>query len=759
MATILDKNTNAGNRGSHYTRGSDFLYYVNESPSQIWRQPVNPATMIVQQAAKSLVSGVSNNLNSLGSGDLRWVGGTTKQVQAQNGAKVAKLVGFSALDQITPDALAAVAWDPLASNNVLGGEDGQSTVGNFYAVRIPVTGGDPHYAKVRIFKDSAGTKIEWVAYIIGTRPSVIQTLGADYAAPRDIYVNEFESEIYLTGGGDAGYVIKFQRLVAGPFPQYSDYPVPLYDPSSPVQLINPQQMAVDGSTIYVVAEGGLFLLQPEFGVQVPVVSGISGPVGLLLDKQRSAFTAYISDQTGRVYVVDLSQFNAPMFDSNGDQIAGASAPTAAPSASTQLALGGPSGFLTWADDEHTAFYAAVGGPTGKVQRIDLVSTFVANELTSSDPTLANPWSVQVFSDSSLTVICDAAIYDTERGISLTTDLALGLGLIPFQYINRSTENPASPAPTDGRANTSSAPGYYFSAYPNLAFGGSLSLLVNHQAAWNSNLRFYKLSVANDTTGVSRAITSSFTDLRWNATASPPRFEPVVTGVQSSAFYPVRSPSDLWYNPYLAAIVSTALSDNGHNRLKLDFFDINKAPIAGASYTRLIYVDNTRSSVSLTYLRRGTATVPPAPDAYSVPETCGLTAYDTKDDLIEIDLTAVHPSGIGKYVLTFYRGSTALFTAIGDLTPTPTLLTIKERSPGVPLRVGHLTGNCDIANITVTLSAPSPGVINGYGWVNLNSSTYRTFTLAMPPLTHTNWPVALRTDKESSSTLLMGLPTR
>src|ERR1043165_3073241 len=47
-------------------------------------------------------------------------------------------------------------------------------------------------------------------------------------------------------------------------------------------------------------------------------------------------------------------------------------------------------------------------------------------------------------------------------------------------------------------------------------------------------------------------------------------------------------------------------------------------------------------------------------------------------------------------------------------------------PGVPLRIGHLTGNCEIAGVSVGVSTPSPGVINGYGWVNLGDSASALF---------------------------------
>jgi hypothetical protein len=712
--------------------------------------------MIVQQAPKTLVSLQAQNLNSNNAADLRWTGGTVNKVEALSTAKIVKLTGsFASLDEVSPEALSSIAWGSVTANNSVLNETGQSPTGNYYAVYIPFSGGDAQYAKVRIFKDST-TKIEWSTYIVGTTPIKFHTL-TENPAPRCVVVSEFENDIYVSGGGGEGYVVKFQRIVGGPFPQYTSSGVPLTVLGSTTPVLGPQQMVVDGNTIYVVAEGGLFLLQSESFTQVQVVSGIANPVGFLLDKQKSTTTAYITDQTGQVYIVDISQFTAPTFDENTGTQIGLVDAIPAPPPTSKLALGGPSGFLTWADDAHTAFYAPVVGATGKIKRVDLVAMDTADELTSLDPAVANPWSVAVFAEGSVSAVCDSAIYDLERGLPVTAELTLGLGLIPFDFIKSSKNNPATPSYPDGRADTSPAPGYYFSAYPNVAFGGQLSLLVNHTAAWNSGLRYYKISIANDTTGARRDITNTFTDLRWNSLASPPRFEAKNADVQGG-FFPVRSPSELWYNPYLAALINTALSDNGYNRLKLDFFNASKAAVGSASYTRLIYVDNTSTSVTLSHLRRGTAVAPPAPGVYVTPEACGLITYDTKDDLIEIDLTAVHPGGIGQYGLSFSRGSTGLFSVTGPLTSTSTLRTVEERSPGVPLRIGHLIGNCDIANIGISLGAPAPGVINGFGWVNLGSSASRGFTLAKSA-THTPWPLALQGGRmgQAGPAIVMGAP--
>lgn len=755
MTAVLDQSTSPGSRGSHYNKGAEYLYYVSQSPPQIWRQPIQPATLVAQQAAKSLGT-TAQNLNAFGSADLRWTGTTSRQVQALFGSKVAALNGFTALDQISPEALEAVDWDAILPNNPLGPEDGQSSVGNFYAVRIPAAGGDHHYAKVRIFKDNA-TRIEWSTYIVGTRPSVLHNLnvGTGYPEPRDIFVNELETEIYVSGGtGEFSYVIKLQRLVAGPFPQYSNSPIEISNQYNSIQVLDPQQMVVDGDTVYVAAADGMFLLQADFGDPVQVVNGIPTPVGLLLDRQKEALMAYISDTDGQVYAVDISQFSAPTFDADGNPTGTSSAPILAVAPTAALALGGPSGFLEWADDAHTAFYGTVVNATGQIKRVDLVATEATSELSSADPTVPAPWSVQVFAEGSLTAICDAAIYDIERGIQVTADLALGIGLIPFGFINNSAQNPSDPVPFDGRADTSGLTGYYFSAHPNLAFGGSLSLLLNHEGAWDSGLRFYKLTLSNDLTGQSRAITNAFVDLLWNSMVEPPRFEAKTIAVQNGAFFPVRDPSEFWYNPYLGALLHTSVADNGYNRLKIDFFDANKLPVPSASFTRLLYIDNTRSRVSISGLRRGTTTVPPGPFDYQLPDGCGLILYSSKQELLEFDFTAYHPSGVGKYSVSFARGNTTLFSASGDLTESAELITIKDRTPTVKLTIGELTGTCDIANITVRVGAPAPGVINGHGWVNLSASTYTSFTLAPQPAAPL---VPLRASRESGPAIVTKPP--
>lgn len=734
----LDKTTTAGNRGSHYNESADFIYYVNQTEAKIYRQPVNPATVIVQQAPITISANSSHNLNKTGAFDLKWTGsGATGALQTLNGAKILKLTGQTSLEQITPANMTGLTWGSALTQY---SENGQSTTGVCYAIQVPA-GSDSHYAKVRIFKDGSNTKLEWTCYITSTNPLLLHQLdGSLFPEPHDIVVSADDLQIFISGGSTEGYIIYLTRIAGGAFPFYGSPTVVNAEP-----LLNPQQMVIDGAAIYVAAGDGLFAVDTVTNYQSQVVSGITNPVGLLIKQQNNVKTAYITDASGNVYVVDISSFNLPSFNDDGSVNGQTSDIINAPSPSTTLALGGPSGYLTWSDGNHTSFYVAL--PTlNAVKRVDLLTNTISTEEVGT-PSPTGPWSVDVFDENDLSVVCNAEIGDIKRGITVdgSAPWALGIGLIPFSLINNSDNNPAAPAPNDGKADTSSVPGYYFSNYPNLPFGGSLSLLINHSAAYAAGARYYKISIANVQrdqsdpniwiTQPARNITNAFTDLRWNGSLNPPRFEGISTGTQDG-YYPIRQPGDLWYNMFLGAIMGTSISDNGYNRLKIDFYTAGKVLIPNGSFTKLIYIDNNLASGQVFDMRRGSSTVAPNSDDYQSISACGTLEYDSKDDLIEFDFMASRIDGLGSYTLSFSRGG-VLFSATGNVTTTPTLMTVKERLPGTPLRIGHLVGNCNVANIGVSLHVPSR-VTNGYGWVNWVGFPSKNFTLAMGPLTHTPW---------------------
>ncbi|XXF78254.1 hypothetical protein P2318_00415 [Myxococcaceae bacterium GXIMD 01537] len=703
-------------RATHYTRGWDHLYYMDSGLGNLMWLPLNPATLLVSKT-ETLTLNKRLNLNTLGGQELQW-DSLGKNLGALNLARVLPLTGFTSLADILPATLVDADWNSVANNNKVP-EDGTSTAGRCYAVRIP-NGGEFHYAKVRVYAQGGQTWVEWVTYSVSPNP---YRVGAGFSDVRDIVVSEYETALYLTGQYDldgAYYVLYSPRAsnALSPYPDFSSQAQPVHgDP-----LDEPQQMVMDGGFIYVVDNGSLWRIDPTSGDQACVVTGLTGGTGLLLSSTGIFLKAYISDAAGHIYVVDLSDF------------ASGSSPIPLPPPTYTLNTT-QAGFMNWADEEHNALYIALHD-TREVARLDLLAGNISIEGSTSAAS-PGPWSIEVVSENRLFVSCETEIGQFTRSILLSGDLLLGIGLIPFGYINNSVANPANPGPNDGKANTSTAPGYYFSAYPNLAFAGDLSLMVNHELAWNNGIRFYSVKLQNLVTGQTRSISDAFYDFKWIASALPPHFVNTATGSVGS-LYPIRDPADLWYNPYLAALLRTSIQDNGHNVLTVEFFDANKQLVANGSFKRLLLIDNTRCNVRLELPRIGVSMAPPAPGVYPT-LSCGCLSYTSKDDLVEQDFVAWQPQGSGSYSLRFSRGGVDLpaLAQGGGVTTSPLLRTKQQTSASKPIRIGHILGNCDVANVVISISGPS-NVIDGFGWVNRGSSTHRTFTLIKGTVSHTPW---------------------
>ncbi|HSP71388.1 MAG TPA: hypothetical protein VLN26_03405, partial [Gaiellaceae bacterium] len=85
------------------------------------------------------------------------------------------------------------------------------------------------------------------------------------------------------------------------------------------------------------------------------------------------------------------------------------------------------------------------------------------------------------------------------------------------------------------------------------FGGSLPLMVNHDKAWLTGARYYKVLLD----GVD--VTTSFSDYKWSTGLN--RFELVTVAPSASHFFKVRSPAELWFNHFLGAFVDTTAVTN------------------------------------------------------------------------------------------------------------------------------------------------------------------------------------------------------
>ncbi|MCP3140322.1 YncE family protein [Pyxidicoccus xibeiensis] len=702
-----------GIRGTHYTRGSNYVYYVQQGNNNgiLGRIRTTPLERVSSGNTEATVN-TQFNLDD-GVTDLRWmeVFGATRELQGIGATRLYKYSDAPAggLAAIEPTTLPGLTYNALRFT-----ENGQGN--NYYAVRL----GSSNYAVVRFYLDTttspAKTRIEWFTYKLNFNPAMWALFNC--LDPRDIVMSPDEQTAYISDG-TCIYSVDNQSTAQAP-----NFTADLRSHILSAEVDQPQQMALFGQDLYVVDANRLLKVDPRSGVTTAVVSGLNLGVGLLIDEARR--TAYVSNQGGELYSVDLAH----------------------PTPSLRPVLGvsplpGSSGFMTWTDDTRSAFYVTVPNPVNEVLRVDLNSLTRSVVLSSADGPV-DPWSVEVLSESRLFVASDRELGDLELSFA-NGELVMGIGLVPFQFINNPSMTPL-PAPEDmGKADTTRAAGYFFQVH-NVPFGGSLGLMINHRRANTEGIKFYRLTLTNED-GVSRLITYPFTDLKWHATGGEPKWVPTTsnatgTGGTPANAFAVRGSEEHWYNPNLGAIIHTNIGDNGLCTLRVDFFDTHGALLPAHSVSKQLRIDNTYTNAMVTLPRLGSATQAPEPGVYPLMD-CGCITYVSKNDLVAVDFSAWHPKRSGRYYLSFARGGAylpALYEE-GSLDSVQVLHTRETTSAAgnPPMRVGHIIGNCNVANVSIQLWVPAH-IIDGYRWLGYGASQAAHFTFVPDSVTmSTPWP--------------------
>jgi len=200
-----------------------------------------------------------------------------------------------------------------------------------------------------------------------------------------------------------------------------------------------------------------------------------------------------------------------------------------------------------------------------------------------------PSSQVLTNPATMIVCCDSEIdlYDVSSPLfSLAGPLFMGIGLVPVDHII----NTGSDA-TDGYADTTDNPGYILQV-KDAPFGGTLAIMINHNAALLAGARYYKLFV-NQVTPAPTPPTEprqSFADYLWNAGSSS--FVPQTTGPDPGGFYPVRLPTQIWYNPLLGYMLDTSILANGLCVINIKLYDAAHVEIPVASiHSRRVKIDN------------------------------------------------------------------------------------------------------------------------------------------------------------------------
>lgn len=712
----------SGVRGTHHATGMAHVYYVknngnpNASIGQVARILVTPSGKVAD-GSQSLTDMPGVNFDA-GWEDIVWTGTDIEPLDmAIYKYPQAPLHGLAGID---PSSLPGLAYQTAAIS-----EDGQGD--NYYAGK---TASD-YYVVFRIFKvqNDPTTRIEWMTFNTNTNEEIV---GHGYRDPRDIVISADLKTAYVSAkdGNNRSRVLAVPNTGDSFVPDFTilssvaAYAIDPITVSSPA-LNATAQIAIDPANpqiIYVVDATGLWRIEPKIR-KTKVVDIPNGGMGLLIDNNRIAI---ISDILGNLYQVDL----------------GSLSPLLTPLPSPISNLGGRSGFLTWVDETKTSFFATVLGPIHKVCQVNLqaAESLDLADLQGLPSPLTNAWSVESLSPTRIFMATDAEVGTLDLNMQ-SNALVLGIGLVPFDYIIQ------DPMSTDqGKADTTPAVGYFYQVN-KVPFGGSLKLMINHPKAYDLGLRHFRVTLKKVGAAAGEVITDVFYDLLWKGVGGTPKFHstPVSStgptpqaGIPVNA-YPIRSPSDLWYNAYLGMIMPTRRTEkgelkvnNGLHEVKVEFFDQNGQWVVGETKTYVILLDNNLCNADLFPPRMGNLVLGNQVPAGYPTLDCGCITYASKDGKVALDFKAWQLNGAANYTLAFSRGGKALphLTQTGTTNTSSALetKTTTKLAQSPTFKVGHLLGDCNVASIRVEINV-LPRAIDGYQWVGaLSGRKTLDFTL-------------------------------
>ena len=295
--------------------------------------------------------------------------------------------------------------------------------------------------------------------------------------------------------------------------------------------------------------------------------GLQGCTGLLISKdQRYVYVAEQVSGTNRVARINLATGQRDVL------ISSLTAPF----------------FMEWADTTESRIILAERDPANRITMLDLSATPVtATALVWGVPN--RPSSAVLTKPGTMIVCCDSEIdqYDLSSSLfSLSGPLFMGIGLVPVDHIINAGNNN-----TDGYADTTDNPGYILQV-KDAPFGGTLAVMINHNAALLAGAQYYKLFINQVTPVATLPIEprQSFGDYLWDAASSS--FVPQTTGPDAGGYYPVRLPIQIWYNPLLGYMLDTSILNNGLCVVDIKLYDAAKVEIPISSiHSRRIKIDN------------------------------------------------------------------------------------------------------------------------------------------------------------------------
>ncbi|WP_420129100.1 hypothetical protein [Longimicrobium sp.] len=611
---------------------------------------------------------------------------TERALTPQGGAQLARL-GAVNYNAISYPELLGLAYSAAPIDGGVGAGN-QLTNGTVFAVRTAAG----NVAKAQVLSYGYDLQIRWTTYQLAP---MYQVLGTGYDQPEDVKVTAGETHAYITERSGSLLRVALNTPVA---PNRANATVVSSGMTAPHQLV------LDEAThqAYVVEYaplGRLLRIDLASGAQTVLSAALQNAIGLLLTQDRQF--AYVAEQagTGRVVRVRLDNGHRE------EVIGGLTSPF----------------MMTWTDAGETGILIAERDPGNRVTRINLANAPATKTVIATTP--FRPSSVAVVSPTRLLVCCDQTIAQLDLTSSIYTPagtMLLGIGHVPADRISRST--PLNPA-TDGYADTTADPGYFFQV-KDAPFGGTLPVMFNHERAYAEGARYYKLEVD----GVEPR--QSFTDYRWSTSTN--RFQAQAVNPSATGYYRVRAPSELWYNHWLGYLLNTAGLTNGLHQITLRIFtgtseatEIGGGADAGRSV--VVQIDNTAPLVAIEKIFHDGGEV----------GTCGLVTSGS--DQFTFGITAQDPEQhMGSWSLIALWGDNKSKPVASDSYAAHVSPTRKWAGPAgavVPSPVWEATVAGDDSSRrcahTFRLAASSR-VIDGWNALH-HPVVYKSITLLLPPL--------------------------
>lgn len=604
--------------GCDYKQSSNQLFFVEFNGKVSVLDLVRPVEAVVFSGTATMPADSSLSLvdgTSAQGGHIRWdhtsPDGTL--VMRPQASSELSYIGAVSFTTITHAELQNLSY---SGPTILRGEEPNNQLtrntvfGVYNRYRQPASNFD--YAKVQVLENAGGSlRVRWVAYRL--KPH-LRVLGTGYNQPEDIQVTSGGRYAYVTER--AGNFLRVDLTRAN---------------RTAAQLVTsgltaPHQIVLDEERGHAympeftdTATGRIWRVDLSGGAKTAIYTGLQNCTGLLISEDLRH--AYVSEQVSgdnRVARINLATAQREILAT------GLTAPF----------------FLEWADTTESYIILAERDPANRITMLDLTATPVVS-VTALVPGVANRPSSMVLTRPGTMIVCsDSEInqYDlVDSAFSLAGPLFMGIGLVPVDHIINTGNNA-----TDGYADTTDNPGYLIQV-KDAPFGGSLAIMVNHNAALLAGATYYKLFASQVTPAVTPAMEprQSFSDYVWNPARSS--FVPETTNPDAGGFYRVRLPSQVWYNPLLGYVLDTSILSNGLCLIEIKLYNASKVEIpVGSIHSRRVKIDNQWPVANIEKILQNNIEVPVCAIVKTAPDqfTFRITAIDPQGHLFSWNLSAL-----------------------------------------------------------------------------------------------------------------------